>query len=52
MKIFFFQGLAASQIEQVRRDLTSFLVEGAGKPCGITSLFLHLAPAKRTQVET
>jgi len=43
------KGLLSSQLEQVRKDLLVFFMEGAAKPCGVTSLFLQLAPAKKTQ---
>lgn len=42
--------LSSEQIDQVKRDLVSFFsAGGAAESCQVTSLFLHLAPAKRAQ---
>jgi len=43
------KGLSASLIDQVRSDLVEFFKNGAGQPCGVTSLHLSLAPARRQQ---
>jgi len=43
------KGISPSKIDQVRSDLIEFFKSGAAESCNVTSLFLHLAPAKRQQ---
>eukprot|EP00088_Acartia_fossae_P050337 TRINITY_DN5634_c0_g2_i2.p1 TRINITY_DN5634_c0_g2~~TRINITY_DN5634_c0_g2_i2.p1 ORF type:complete len:664 (-),score=136.75 TRINITY_DN5634_c0_g2_i2:71-2062(-) len=41
--------LTSTQIDQVRSDLVAFFQGGAGGTCNVTSLYIHLSPAKRAQ---
>jgi len=41
------QNLSSEVVKQLTEDLITFFREGAGGDCGVSSLYLHLSPARR-----
>jgi len=39
--------LSGSKLQQLKSDLTHFFTTGGGVECGVTSLFIHLSPARK-----